>query len=235
MNTNNYNAGVPPTQPSVSTRIESHIPGTQAHRERNYLDHENQAAHVGAGPGAATGFHQGTAMNQAPGYTNNTMTGTGGGIGAPTHGMAPAAAPAPVGNHGTTMGERVAELQGRRGHAAAATNTTAPLTSTAPTTGAKPHLGDRVMGGVEAAIGRATHNPGMEQSGWERKTFGDPKHRAGTAGGIGHGAGQPTTLNQHQGFGPSGQPAQQGFTNPQPGYTNPQPGYAAGTQPPTGY
>jgi len=223
MNTNTYNAGVPPTQPSLSTRIESHIPGTQAHRERDYLEHENSAAHRGNFAPTNAGMHQAPAMNQAPGYNSN-MTGTGGGMGThANHGVAPAA-PVPVGNHGTTMGERVAELQGRRGHAANTTNTTAPVTSAHPTTGTKPHAGDKLMGGVEAAIGRATHNPGMEQAGWERKTFGDPKHRTGAAG---HDVGtQP--MNQQQGYGPTGQPGQQGFTNPQPGYGAP-------TQPPAGY
>lgn len=113
-------------------------------------------------------MHQAPLMNQAPGYNNNTMTGTGGGIGATHGGMAPAA-PVPAGNHGATMGERVAEMQGRRGHAVTGANPAAPVTGAHTTTGNKPHMGDKVMGGVEAAIGRATHNPAMEQSGWERK------------------------------------------------------------------
>lgn len=58
------------------------------------------------------------------------------------------------------MGERAP-------HAAGAT---APPTGHGTSaTGSKPHMDDKVIGGVEAAIGRATNNPVMEQRGWERK------------------------------------------------------------------
>ncbi|CAG8752498.1 10088_t:CDS:2, partial [Acaulospora colombiana] len=200
---------------SLSTRIESHIPGTQAHREREYLEHEDRttfgrnhpvppmnAPPVGTNTAAANPM-----MNTTVPNTGGYGTGTGGytGTTGPTVGG--------HGGHGATMRERAAELQGR-GHGGIGTTAAATGTHTgAP----KAHMGDRIMGGIEAAIGRATNNPVTEQKGWERKTFGDPKHRQANA-----------NLAAQQAYGPTGQPAQQAFTNPQPGYTAP-------TQPPRPY
>jgi hypothetical protein len=230
---------------SLSTRIESHIPGTQAHREREYL---NQAPLHGGVPPTTNMNAQAPNMNsqapnmnaQAPVYNNDVAPGGGGIMGGRTHGGVAPVSVAPAGNRGATMGERVGDLQGR--HAPHAAGATAPLAGHGTSaTGTKPHLGDKVLGGVELAVGRATNNPVMEQKGWERKvrisfinnptfysplyqTFGDPKHRQDA--GV-----QPVTQQQQQqqqGYGVTGQPAQQGFNNAQPGYP-PQ------TQPPAGY
>jgi len=219
----------------MSTRIESHIPGTQAHRERDFIEHENEASLRGTHHHSAvppTTGHTGNNMNTAaPTYANDV---TGGRTGmAPTTGVP---ATGGVGHHGTTMGERVSELQGNRRHpgATGALPGAGANTSSTSATGTKPHMGDKVMGGVEAAVGRMTNNPAMEQSGWERKTFGDPKHRTD---GLAHGGGgappvtQQQNFGQQQGYGPTGQPAQQGFTNPGAGHAAPAyppPGGAAG-------
>lgn len=58
------------------------------------------------------------------------------------------------------------------------------------------------------------------------QTFGDPKHRQATAG---NNTGFDP-VNQQQGYGTAGAPAQQGFTNPGAGSAYPPP-----THPPTGY
>ncbi|PVF95297.1 hypothetical protein CPB86DRAFT_817305 [Serendipita vermifera] len=219
MNTNTYNQGAPTNvhpKGSLSTRIESHIPGTQAHREREYIEHEDRATfgrNHPVPPMNAPPVGTNNAYNTAGNPTVNTTVPTNAGYGTGTGGYMGTTGPTVGGHggHGSTMRERAAELQGR-GHGGAAR--TAAATGT--TTGApKAHVGDRVMGSMEAAIGRATNNPIMEQKGWERKTFGDPKHRQANA-----------NLAAQQGYGPTTQPAQQAFTNPQPGYTAP-------TQPPT--
>jgi hypothetical protein len=104
---------------------------------------------------------------QAPVY-NNDVAPTGGNVGGRTHGGVAPVSVAPAGNRGATMGERVSELQGR--HAPHAAGNTAPLAGHGTSaTGTKPHMGDKVLGEVEAVIGRATNNPVMEQKGWERK------------------------------------------------------------------
>lgn len=215
MNHNNYNTGAPAKAP-ISTRIESHIPGTQAHRERKLMEHEEGAAmRYGNTQPATTGATAG-GMNTAQPATNMGGTyGTGPTVGGGQH----------THTHGATMSDRVNELHG---HGPQTANT------------AKPHAGDKVMGKMEAAMGRATNDPAREQAGWERQTYGDPKHRTNfgqnqpmAQPGVGHN--QPMTHsgvghNQpgfaQQGYGPTGQPAQQA-------YTGPQAGYAAPNQPPT--
>jgi len=228
MNPNTYDTGVPPTnvhpKGSVSTRIESHIPGTQAHRERKYLEHEDQATFgrnhpvppmnaVGHGAGAGVGaqrttdfaptntfapptqppppphHHAAHGVGQGVGQNYGAAPGmgadTGFGQGAPGMGMNAAGDPT-FHKHGNTMGERVAELHGR-GHAGAGVGTTGAVgNGTVPKNG--PHIGDKITGGIESAIGRAVNNPNMEQAGWERKTFGT---EAAKQGGV-----HPSTTKQ---------------------------------------
>jgi len=74
--------------------------------------------------------------------------------------------PANLGPGGVAAGGRVGELQGHRAHHPGAA---APITGNAASTTTKPHMGDKVLGGAEVAVGRMTNNPVMEQKGWERK------------------------------------------------------------------
>ncbi|KAG8806976.1 hypothetical protein FRB91_002883 [Serendipita sp. 411] len=196
MNTNTHNTAAPAKAP-LSTRIESHIPGTEAHRERKFAEAQVsgtgfQGSNVAGAPTMNTAA---TVPGAATGYQNTAPTVAGS---APTTGT--------FNKHGNTMSERVDELHGR--------GTTVP----------KAHMGDKVMGSMEATLGRITNNPAREEAGLERKTFGDPKHY--TTNTHGHG------LNQQQGFGPTGQPAQQAFTHPQQGYAQQQQGF---TQPQQGF
>jgi len=210
-NTNNYNAGVPAS-------------GTQAHRERQFPEHEQGAAYgqqQGFNPGVNQGFTQ-PGVNQGQnqpglnqpglnqGFTQPTagnagFQGTGTGVGT-NAAVGTGAAPAPA-----TMSERANEPHGRghhQGQGVGATSTTTGST--------KPHMGDKVMGATQAAIGRAINNPAMEQAGLERQTFGDSKRRpTDTATGV------PTTGTQplQQNVAPGGVPTQQGFNNPNTGFT----------------
>ncbi len=103
----------------ISTRIESHIPGTQAHRERKLVEHEQDASmRYGSTNQPSTTSAVAPGMNTAPqtgAYGQGTTIG-----GTHTH------------THGATMSDRTNELHGHGPH----------------TTGgaAKPHMGDKVMG-----------------------------------------------------------------------------------------
>lgn len=142
---------------STGTRFKSHIPGTQAHRERKFTDHQATASYNN--PNQAFGAQGGPQYNASgAGFTNAPANPVASNAAGPGPGPAPGRAPVPA-----TMGERADELHGRRHFF--------PSTSHGTTSAgtAKPHMGDKALGSTQATLGRATHNPALEQAGMERK------------------------------------------------------------------